>query len=77
MLLQCKENRIELFPGVPAEWKNISFDLLAAGNVRVKAVMKNGELQAAELLCKSDRHTKVIFKNKEINIDLKKVKQKQ
>lgn len=72
MLLQCKENRIELFPGVPAEWKNISFDLLAAGNVRVKAVMKNGELQAAELLCKSDRRTKVIFKNKEINIDLKK-----
>lgn len=72
MLIQCNKNMIELFPAIPDCWQNISFDLLATGNIKVHAVLENGELQTAKLLSKSDKKIKVIYKNKEIPVELTK-----
>lgn len=74
MLMQCNENLIELFPAVPKRWNDMSFDLLASGNVRVKAVMKNGTIQKLDLLSKTDKRIKLVYQSKEIIVDLSKDK---
>ncbi|TDH20083.1 alpha-L-fucosidase [Segetibacter sp. 3557_3] len=46
MLLQSWGGSIRIFPAVPAEWKEASFDkLLAKGGFEVSAVRKNGQTQ--------------------------------
>ena len=43
MLLQSHRGFIEIFPAIPAEWKEVSFrSLRAQGAVLVTASMKNG-----------------------------------
>lgn len=61
MLLQCDGDSIALFPAIPKEWKNVSFDLLALGNVRIAANIQNGELRTVKLSCSKDKNVCVIY----------------
>ena len=46
MLLQSWGDKIRVFPGVPASWKNLCFDgMLAAGGFKVSAVRTDGKTQ--------------------------------
>lgn len=72
MLMQCKEDTVELFPAIPDDWSDISFDLLAAGNIRVKAVMKGGKLQTVELTPKTNKTLCLVYKDKKIITNLNK-----
>lgn len=72
MLLQCNDNAVELFPAVPDEWQDISFDLLAKGNIRICAVMKSGKLQSVKLYSDQAQSIKLLYRNSEIICTLKK-----
>lgn len=62
MLLQSYAGAVEIFPAVPDDWKDISFnDLRAEGAFLVSAVRKNGKL--AELRVQSERGGKLRLVN--------------
>ena len=63
MLLQDHTGRINLFPAVPADWKDISFDgLRAAGAFVVSAEMKDGKLVRAEITAEQGGLLRVLDK---------------
>lgn len=63
MLLQDHTGRINLFPAVPADWKDISFDgLRAAGAFIVSAEMKDGKLVRAEITAEQGGLLRVLDK---------------
>lgn len=70
MLMQCRGDQIELFPALPDKWQDISFDLLACGNVRVSACMKNGALEVIRLCSAKSRKIHLIYKNRSKEIRL-------
>ena len=50
MLLQGYDNRIELLPCLPEEWKNGSFKgLCARGGIELDASWKNAQIEQTEL----------------------------
>ena len=71
MLMQCRGNTIELFPAIPDDWKDISFDLLANGNIRVRAVLENKGIKSVSLLSPSDKKIRLIHKATRKEITLK------
>lgn len=54
MLIQSSNGYIEVFPAVPASWKNLSFKTLRAeGAFLVSASMKNGRIEELEITSKA------------------------
>ncbi|MCT6562821.1 hypothetical protein N4307_14680, partial [Staphylococcus aureus] len=50
MLLQSREGYIEVFPAIPKDWKNVSFDnLRAEGAVLVSGKIENEKLITVKL----------------------------
>ncbi len=70
MLMQCRGNTIELFPAIPDDWNDVTFDLLANGNTRVKAELKNGKIESIHLLSASNKNIRIIFDKREKEITL-------
>ncbi len=65
MLLQSYSGVIEIFPAVPAEWKEISFNnFLAEGAFDVSAEKKDGQVQQVKIVSKAGGllHLKLPFK---------------
>ncbi len=72
MLMRCDANEIELFPAIPDDWKDVSFDLLASANIRVRATLKNSKLEYICLTSPQERQMKLIYRQEEIMCSLKK-----
>jgi alpha-L-fucosidase 2 len=50
MLIQSNNGYIEIFPAIPAQWKNISFQTLRAeGAFFVSAVKENGNIMEVKI----------------------------
>lgn len=51
MLLQSKDDIINIFPALPGDWESLEFtDLRAGNNIKVSAKMENGKLVYLKLL---------------------------
>lgn len=72
MLLRCNAQEIELFPAIPETWKDLSFDLLASSNIRVRAALKDSLLENISLISAQEKRIKLIYGQKEIMLSLKK-----
>ncbi|MBN2281374.1 MAG: glycoside hydrolase N-terminal domain-containing protein [Candidatus Marinimicrobia bacterium] len=60
MLLQSHTGTIKIFPAIPDQWKNLSFDnFLAQGAFQVSAQMKEGKVEKIEIMSLKGGHLKL------------------
>lgn len=61
MLLQSHTGTIQVFPAIPEEWKNVSFDKLRArGAFLVSAICKDGKVTRLEVYAEKGGHLSII-----------------
>ncbi len=73
MLVQShEENTIRLLPALPSDWKNGHVTgLKARGDFEVDMYWKDGKLTEAHIQAKKGGKTKLIYKNDNVQLDLK------
>lgn len=72
MLLQSHTGTVHLFPAIPQDWKNVSFESLRTeGAFLISAFMKDGNMQQVTITSEKGGTTKLKnpFKDKNISID--------
>ncbi|NSL90786.1 glycoside hydrolase family 95 protein [Chitinophaga sp. Mgbs1] len=75
MLVQSHEERIELLPALPSEWKNGSVKgLRARGGYTVNMTWKDGKLETAEIFSTIPGKCKVKYGDEEVMLDTEKGK---
>jgi alpha-L-fucosidase 2 len=70
MLMQSHTGIIRIFPAIPEEWKNVSFNTLRTeGGFLVSAVMEEGRVVKAEIIATVDGKCRILNPNDKKTVD--------